>query len=144
MFFSIGLVVQVAHYQNTRNMSFKVPLVPFVPALSILCNIELMVHLSPLTWLRFFIWMIVGLLLYFCYGIHHSREGSLGTSYSMLLSSGGRGSVSSLGTTTPLTKADDARGWGSATTARIGRLFEKATFRKMEDHSSIIAEDNDS
>lgn len=49
-----------AHYQNTERLRFKVPLVPFLPALSILCNLEFIVHLNVLTWLRFFVWMILG------------------------------------------------------------------------------------
>lgn len=77
----------VAHHQNTHDLKFKVPFVPYIPALSILCNIELMVHLSVLTWMRFFVWMTLGMLIYFLYGIHHSKEGSLCTSYSMLITS---------------------------------------------------------
>lgn len=50
----------VAHYQNTTTLRFQVPMVPFIPALSIFCNIEFMVHLNVLTWLRFFVWMIFG------------------------------------------------------------------------------------
>jgi cationic amino acid transporter 4 len=61
MFIMVGcLVVMGAHHQNATGLRFKVPLVPFIPALSILCNIELMVHLNVLTWLRFFVWMILG------------------------------------------------------------------------------------
>lgn len=50
----------IAHHQNSEGLRFKVPLVPFVPALSILCNLEFMFHLNVLTWLRFFVWMILG------------------------------------------------------------------------------------
>ena len=82
-----GVVVIAAHHQNTRGLQFKVPLVPYIPALSIICNIELMVHLCALTWLRFFIWIAIGMLVYFLYGIHHSKEGESGTSYSMLMTS---------------------------------------------------------
>lgn len=56
------ILVIVAHHQNNNGLRFKVPFVPFIPALSILCNIEFMVHLNILTWLRFFVWMIVGQL----------------------------------------------------------------------------------
>uniref|UniRef100_A0A6B2E6J4 Putative cationic amino acid transporter 4 n=1 Tax=Phlebotomus kandelakii TaxID=1109342 RepID=A0A6B2E6J4_9DIPT len=82
------VVVMAAHHQNVRHLDFKVPLVPYIPALSIFCNIELMVHLSVLTWIRFFIWIAVGMLVYFLYGIHHSKEAEdCGTSYSMLMTS---------------------------------------------------------
>lgn len=81
------IIVLVAHNQNLDTQSFQVPFVPFIPILSILCNVELMVNLSSHTWLRFFIWLGLGILMYFFYGIHHSSEGELGSSYSMLTSS---------------------------------------------------------
>ncbi|KAI4456374.1 inner membrane transporter ygji-related [Holotrichia oblita] len=81
------LLVITAHYQSTERLRFKVPLVPFLPALSILCNLEFIVHLNVLTWLRFFVWMIIGILIYFLYGIHHSKEGDLTSTYSILMTS---------------------------------------------------------
>lgn len=87
------LVVIEGHEQNTNALRFKVPLVPFVPALSILCNIELMAHLNILTWLRFMIWMALGLLVYFLYGIHHSKENDGSNSYSVLLTSSETGKL---------------------------------------------------
>lgn len=38
----------------------KVPLVPIIPALSILVNIYLMLMLDPNTWIRFGVWMLIG------------------------------------------------------------------------------------
>lgn len=119
-----------AHEQNTRNLSFKVPLVPFVPALSIFCNIELMVHLSALTWIRFFIWMVLGMLMYFCYGIHHSRESTLGTSYSMLLDAGNSGAGMS----------------ASSSKSRLGRIFERSAVgrrSRSEDKMTIVIDEAD-
>lgn len=81
------LLIIVAHHQNTMGLRFKVPLVPLLPAISILCNIEFMIHLNYLTWLRFFVWMILGMLVYFLYGIHHSKEGDSNSSYSILMTS---------------------------------------------------------
>ncbi|GJQ81878.1 hypothetical protein Trydic_g9903 [Trypoxylus dichotomus] len=81
------LLVITAHYQSTERLRFKVPLVPFLPALSILCNLEFIVHLNVLTWLRFFVWMIIGILIYFLYGIHHSKEGDLTSTYAILMTS---------------------------------------------------------
>jgi len=54
------MLVIIAHYQNVEGLRFKVPLVPYLPALSILCNLEFIVHLNVLTWLRFFAWMVLG------------------------------------------------------------------------------------
>lgn len=49
--------------------SFKVPLVPFIPLLSVFSNIYLMAHLATFTWIRFAVWMVIGFIIYFTYGI---------------------------------------------------------------------------
>ena len=59
---------------NSKPASFQVPLVPITPLLSILINIYLMFNLSNATWVRFGIWMIFGLSIYFFYGITNSNE----------------------------------------------------------------------
>ena len=56
-----------------RHRPFRTPLIWFVaPAAVVSCGF-LMYKLPALTWFRFGIWMGVGLLLYFIYGIRHSR-----------------------------------------------------------------------
>jgi solute carrier family 7 (cationic amino acid transporter), member 3 len=45
---------------RTRNISFKVPLVPWLPCFSIFCNTYLMLQLDIATWIRFVVWLIVG------------------------------------------------------------------------------------
>lgn len=84
----VGCVVVIdGHEQNHSGLQgFKVPLVPYVPAMSVLCNVALMTHLNMLTWLRFVIWMALGLLVYFLYGMHHSKENRAAGTYSVLLS----------------------------------------------------------
>lgn len=42
------------------NISFKVPLVPFLPCFSIFCNIFLMLQLDGATWIRFGVWLCIG------------------------------------------------------------------------------------
>ncbi|KAK3600261.1 hypothetical protein CHS0354_039728 [Potamilus streckersoni] len=60
--------------QNQTKLSFKVPWLPLLPMISIFVNIFLMLRLSYQTWIRFGIWMFIGFLIYFTYGIHHSSE----------------------------------------------------------------------
>ncbi|RZF47871.1 hypothetical protein LSTR_LSTR010088 [Laodelphax striatellus] len=44
---------------HTKSLSFKVPLVPLLPALSIFLNIYLMMLMDNDTWIRFTVWMVV-------------------------------------------------------------------------------------
>uniref|UniRef100_A0A7S3G916 Cationic amino acid transporter C-terminal domain-containing protein n=1 Tax=Palpitomonas bilix TaxID=652834 RepID=A0A7S3G916_9EUKA len=53
--------------------SFKCPFVPVVPLLGIFTNIYLIVNLGPSAWIRFVVWMAVGILIYFAYGHRHSK-----------------------------------------------------------------------
>ncbi|KAL7305123.1 hypothetical protein TKK_0002529 [Trichogramma kaykai] len=57
------------------DLSFKVPLVPLIPCLSILINLYLMLQLDFYTWIRFLVWMIIGFCIYFFYGVHNSAQG---------------------------------------------------------------------
>jgi APA family basic amino acid/polyamine antiporter len=52
---------------------YRVPLVPWFPLIGTALCIYLMTELPGITWLRFFIWMAIGLLIYFFYGRSHSR-----------------------------------------------------------------------
>ncbi|XP_070131464.1 mitotic-spindle organizing protein 2 isoform X4 [Equus caballus] len=46
---------------NSAGRTFQVPMVPLTPALSILLNVFLMLHLSYLNWLRSSVWLLIGL-----------------------------------------------------------------------------------
>ena len=51
---------------------FKCPGVPFTSILTIIFCVYLMLGLKPATWLRFIIWLVLGLVIYFLYGVKHS------------------------------------------------------------------------
>jgi basic amino acid/polyamine antiporter, APA family len=57
------------------NRPFRTPLVPLVPILGVVFCLYLMASLPTITWLRFFVWMAVGFVVYFTYGRFHSRLG---------------------------------------------------------------------
>jgi APA family basic amino acid/polyamine antiporter len=54
---------------------FRCPLVPVVPVLGIGCCLMLMFSLPAANWERLFGWLAIGLVIYFCYGRHHSQLG---------------------------------------------------------------------
>lgn len=55
---------------------FRAPLVPLIPVLAIIACLWLMLNLTALTWVRFVVWMIAGVVVYFLYGRNHSRLGA--------------------------------------------------------------------
>ncbi len=64
---SAGVIV-LRRKQPERPRSFKVPLVPWLPGLSIVCCLVLMLSLPLQTWVRFLVWLAVGLAIYFLFG----------------------------------------------------------------------------
>ncbi len=65
--------------------SFRCPLVPLVPLLGISFCASLMLSLPKITWIRFVVWLIGGLFIYFFYGIKHSRMAKRESSYDISL-----------------------------------------------------------
>ena len=55
-----------------RRRAFRTPFVPLVPVLGILSCGYLMLGLPWITWLRFALWLLVGLVIYFVYGMKRS------------------------------------------------------------------------
>ncbi len=71
---SLGVLV-LRKTQPERRRSFRTPLVPWVPVLAILSCIVLMASLPLETWIRFFVWLAIGLVIYLTYSRHHSEFG---------------------------------------------------------------------
>ena len=81
--------VLVLHYKMPEiPRSFRTPGVPFVPALGILFCLCLALGLSLATWVRLVVWLAIGMIIYFTYGVKHSvlnrNEASLETEIDML------------------------------------------------------------
>ncbi len=55
-----------------RARPFRTPMVPLVPILGILTCFGMMAALPLDTWLRLLVWLLIGLVIYFAYGRHHS------------------------------------------------------------------------
>lgn len=66
--------------ESKAKLAFKVPLLPFIPVISMFINLYLMMQLDKGTWMRFVIWMVLGFVIYFGYGIRNSAEAVLSTS----------------------------------------------------------------
>ncbi len=69
---SIGVIVLRRTQPNLRR-AFRTPLVPIIPILATLACLYLMVSLPVGTWVRFVVWMVLGLVVYFLYSMRASR-----------------------------------------------------------------------
>ncbi|EFB29212.1 hypothetical protein PANDA_021191, partial [Ailuropoda melanoleuca] len=58
--------------QSSTPLPFKVPALPLLPLLSIFVNVCLLMQMTAATWARFGVWMLIGFVIYFASGIHHS------------------------------------------------------------------------
>jgi APA family basic amino acid/polyamine antiporter len=76
LFAFILVAIAVIILRRTRpdlHRAFRCPGVPVLPLLSVLASLYLMLNLPALTWVRFFIWMAIGLVVYVIYSRGHSR-----------------------------------------------------------------------
>jgi APA family basic amino acid/polyamine antiporter len=71
---SIGVVV-LRRTRPDLPRAFRTPGITVVAGLSVLLCLYLMLNLTGGTWVRFLIWMALGLVVYFVYGRKHSRLG---------------------------------------------------------------------
>lgn len=73
LFAIIGILLVISRKpQNRSSVMFMTPGLPFVPAIAVTVNIYLIFKLSILTLVRFTVWMILGFIMYFQYGIKNS------------------------------------------------------------------------
>jgi basic amino acid/polyamine antiporter, APA family len=68
----VGVVV-LRYRQPDLHRPFKMPMNPIIPLLGAISCLALMFFLPTVTWLRFFIWLIIGLAVYFGYSMRHSK-----------------------------------------------------------------------
>jgi len=69
---SLGVII-LRYKQPERRRGFRAPGGLAAPILSVIFCILLMAGLPILTWLRFFVWLIVGLMVYWLYSRHRSE-----------------------------------------------------------------------
>jgi APA family basic amino acid/polyamine antiporter len=69
---SAGVLI-LRYREPNRPRGFHAPGGPVIPLLSIAFCALLMSGLPIMTWFRFFVWLVIGLVVYFCYSRHRSE-----------------------------------------------------------------------
>ena len=69
---NVGVIV-LRRTQPDLDRGYRVPFVPVFPLIGIALCVYLMTELPGATWLRFFVWMAIGLVIYGLYGYRNSR-----------------------------------------------------------------------
>ncbi len=73
-FLMVSAAVIILRYKNPDvPRGYKVPFFPWLPILSMLASFWLMLQLPTITWVRFLIWSLAGLIIYFAYSYRHSK-----------------------------------------------------------------------
>ena len=80
IFATLALIVFVSlciyhlkHPVQNIPTTFKCPLVPLVPCMGIAVNSYMLAGLDGYAWIRLVVWLAIGLVIYFGYGIHKSK-----------------------------------------------------------------------
>lgn len=68
-----GGIIFIRKRKDMPEPLFRTPWVPFIPFLSVACSFILMLSLPVMTWIRFIVWMVTGLIIYFLYGYRKSK-----------------------------------------------------------------------
>ena len=69
---SIGVVV-LRYAKPDEHRPFRTPFMPWLPILAALACFGLMAFLPLVTWIRFFIWSAIGVVVYFAYSMRRSH-----------------------------------------------------------------------
>ena len=69
---SLG-VIWLRHTRPDAYRPFRMPATPWLPLLGAVACLALTAFLPLLTWLRFGLWLLLGLVIYFSYSCRHSR-----------------------------------------------------------------------
>jgi basic amino acid/polyamine antiporter, APA family len=69
---SAGVIV-LRRTQPERKRGFRMPGVPWLPLFSVACCLVLMLSLPLETWVRFVVWLVIGLVIYTLFSRKHSR-----------------------------------------------------------------------
>jgi APA family basic amino acid/polyamine antiporter len=73
-FLVVSIAVPVLRVRRPQmRRPFRTPFSPVLPVLSAICCVGLMSSLAVETWLRFLVWLVIGLGIYLFYGRHHAR-----------------------------------------------------------------------
>src|SRR5688572_1948201 len=67
-----GAVLIMRKTNPNAERPFRCPMVPLIPILGILMCLMLMFSLPAANWLRLFVWLALGLIIYFTYSRYHS------------------------------------------------------------------------
>jgi APA family basic amino acid/polyamine antiporter len=65
-------IIVLRYRQPDLPRTFRTPGMPVTPAVGVIFSIWLITFLSPLTWLRFAVWFVIGLVVYFAYSRRRS------------------------------------------------------------------------
>jgi APA family basic amino acid/polyamine antiporter len=75
-FVVVSAAVIVLRYRSPDlPRTFRTPLMPVTPLVGIAFSLWLITQLQWQTWVRFAVWVVIGVIIYAAYGYRHSRLG---------------------------------------------------------------------
>ena len=71
-FISFG-IIKLRRRKDIKNTGFKMPWYPFLPIVAGVFSIFFIIMLPDVTKISVGIWIVIGFIFYFVYGVHHSK-----------------------------------------------------------------------